>query len=137
MASRVIASASAATSAAGVALTARRNHASSIRSFSAKGCSSLGHHRVYASSSSSLSRTVARSTTTGGGFSSVTGATRGSSARARRRATDAVQTLRASDEDDPPSSYEATPSLPAVIADATWFNTYVHGAAFVFILGRA
>ena len=41
--------------------------------------------------------------------------------------------------DDPEaasSSYETSKSLPASIADSRWFNTYIHGAVFVFILGK-
>jgi len=69
-----------------------------------------------------------------GGFSSVTalvGRTR------RRRSTGDSTLLRrgSREEDPPPSTYVQAQSLATSIADAKWFNTYIHGAVFVCILG--
>mmetsp|Transcript_21935 Transcript_21935/g.35552 ORF Transcript_21935/g.35552 Transcript_21935/m.35552 type:complete len:203 (+) Transcript_21935:87-695(+) len=69
-----------------------------------------------------------------GGFSSVTALV----GRTRRRRSTGDSTLlqRGSrEEDPPPSTYVQAQSLATSIADAKWFNTYIHGAVFVCILG--
>lgn len=119
------------------------------RSYSASSTRTLGanlhlrHHRPRRNATTPLGHTYSStsfsSSFVAGSFS-VTGSARGN-ARARRRTNDGVQTrTRASSDEDPPSSYgdgaTAFTSLPTVIADSKWFNTYIHGAVFVFILGK-
>lgn len=101
----------------------------------------LAHH---ASSEASFSPT-ASVYVNGGGIDVSRGCIARRSVRTsgRGRRGDFFIIPRASSGDDDPeaaSSYEietsTTSPFPASIADARWFNTYVHGAVFVFILGK-